>query len=81
MFEQILYNGKVLIETGHFKKELYDKYRKILGLVTDILNNGKHRKESKEKICVNYPTKRGLWELVYIETTDEIILVHIKLRR
>ena len=81
VFERILYNGKELIETGHFKEELYYKYRKNLDLVEDILESGTHRKESKNRMIVTMPTKDGAWELVYGETTDELILIHIKLRR
>ena len=81
MFEPIKYNGKELIETGHFKEELYYKYRKNLDLVEDILESGEHQKESKNKMIATMPTKEGFWELVYAETTDELVLIHIKLRR
>jgi len=81
VFEPIIYNGKELIETGHFKEELYYKYRKNLDLVEDILESGVHQKESKKKMIAIMPTKDGIWELVYAETVDELVLIHIKLRR
>ena len=81
MFEPIIYNGKELIETGHFKEELYYKYRKNLDLVEDILESGVHQKKSKKKMIVIMPTENGIWELVYAETIDELVLIHIKLRR
>ena len=65
MFEPILFKGKELIETGHFKEEIYYKYRKNLDLVEDILELGVHRKESKNKMIATMPTKDGTWELVY----------------
>ena len=39
------------------------------------------KKQSKEKSVVYKQTKGGKWELVYVETENEIILIHIKLRR
>lgn len=81
MFEPIRYKGKELIETGHFKDELYNEYRKNLDLVEDILELGVHRKESKSKMIATMSSKNGTWELVYSETVDELVLIHIKLRR
>ncbi len=81
VFEPILFNEKEIIETGHFKEELYYKYRKNLDLVEDILESGEHLKESKNKMIVTMPTKDGIWELVYSETKHELVLIHIKLRR
>ena len=34
-----------------------------------------------EKTKVQLMTKKGQWELVYVESEDEIILIHLKLRR
>ena len=72
---------KELILTGHIKRELYDRYKKNLDLIFEILMDGNYSKESKEKFKVEYRTKHGIWELVYVETENEIILIHLKLRR
>ena len=77
----IRYNNKDLVLTGHFKNELYTYYKKNLDLIVDIFHTGTHNKESKDKSVVCMKTKGGKWELVYIETENEIVLVHIKLRR
>jgi hypothetical protein len=52
-----------------------------LDLVIEILEEGIHKRESKGKIRAEKVTKDGKWELVYIGTENEIVLVHIKLRR
>jgi hypothetical protein len=81
MFEKVTFNGKELVESGHFKNKLYSVYKKNLDLVIEILEEGIHKRESKEKIRAEKVTKDGEWELVYIGTENEIVLVHIKLRR
>jgi hypothetical protein len=81
MFEKVTFNGKELVESGHFKNELYNAYKKNLDLVIEILEEGIHKRESKEKIRAEKATKDGKWELVYMETENEIVLIHIKLRR
>lgn len=81
MFDKVTFNGKELIETGHFKNELYNVYKKNLDLVIELLEEGIHTRESKEKTRVGKKTKRGKWELVYAETEREIVLIHIKLTR
>ncbi|MFQ6136193.1 MAG: hypothetical protein ACE5PM_03335 [Candidatus Hydrothermarchaeales archaeon] len=81
MFEKVTFNGKELIESGHFKGELYNIYKKNLDLVLEILKEGTHTRESKDKIKVEKKTRKGTWELVYVETKNEIVLVHLKLRR
>ena len=77
----IEYKGKYIILTGHIRNELYDVYKKNLDLNFEILGSGKSSKQSKEKTKVQLKTKKGQWELVYVETDDEIILIHLKLRR
>ncbi|UCH90078.1 MAG: hypothetical protein JSV49_05395 [Thermoplasmata archaeon] len=72
---------KDLILTGHCRNELYDKYKKNLDLIIEILTGGLHSKESKEKSMVRLRTKKGIWELVYVETENELILIHLKFRR
>lgn len=79
--DEMLFNGKNFVETGHFKRELYDVYGKNLDLVIDILERGKHSIESKSKTKAELRTFNGTWELVYVEGEGEIILVHLKLRR
>lgn len=79
MFENVTFHGKELVESGHFKDELYNVYRKNLDLVLEILEKGTYNRESKDKTMVLKKTRGGTWELVYVET--EIVLVHLKLRR
>jgi len=81
VYPEIRFKGKELILTGHIQKELYDKYRKNLDLILEILSDGDHSKESREKTKVRLRTKNRKWELVFIETEKEIILIHLKLRR
>ncbi len=81
MLPEIKYKGKYIILTGHIKNELYDIYKKNLDLIFEILSSGISSKQSKDKTKVLMTTKKGLWELVYVETEDEIILIHLKLRR
>ncbi len=79
MFENVTFHGKELVESGHFKDELYNVYMKNLDLVLEILEKGAHVRESKDKMKVLKKTRGRTWELVYVET--EIVLVHLKLRR
>ncbi len=81
MFENVTFRGKELVESGHFKDELYNVYRKNLDLVLEILEKGAHVRESNDKMKVLKKTRGGTWELVYVETETEIVLVHLKLRR
>lgn len=81
-FENLLFwKGKRIKVTDSFREELYDKYRKSLDLVQEILDEGRHVPESREKNYVTKPTKEGFWELVYAEKENYIILIHLKLRR
>ena len=81
MFNKVTFKGKEIIESGHFKNELYNVYKKNLDLIFKILEEGTHTKESKEKVRVEKRTKGGKWELVYIETEKEIVLIHLKFMR
>jgi len=81
MTEELKFKNKDLIETGHFKNELYSIYRKNLDFVLEILEKGEHEKESKEKVRVIKKAKGGVWELVYAETDKEIVLIHLKFVR
>jgi hypothetical protein len=78
---EIKFKGKDIILTGYIKNELYDVYKKNLDLIFEILSSGTSSKQSKEKTKVQLKTKKGLWELVYVKTEKEIILIHLKLRR
>lgn len=79
-FYEVKYKGKNLILTGHIKVELYDVYKKNLDLIFDILGTGEMTIQSKEKKRVLMETKKGTWELIYVETEDDIVLIHLKLR-
>ena len=81
MFPDVKFKGKNVILTGHIQKELYDKYNKNLNLIFEILSVGIALKQSKEKTNNKLKTKKGTWELVYTETEDAIVLIHLKLRR
>ncbi len=81
-FESLLFwKGKRLKVTDSFREELYNKHKKSLDLVHEILDEGRHAPESREKNCVIKLTKGGFWELVYAEKESYIILIHLKLRR
>ena len=73
--------NKQLLLTGHCRAELYDRYRKDLDLVFEILVHGRHTRQSMEKTRVELMTKAGKWEFVYVENETDIIIIHIKLRR
>jgi len=81
MFDKVTFKGKDIIESGHFKNELYTVYRKNLDLVFEILEEGAHTRESKEKVRVEKKTKGGRWELVFVETEKAMVLVHLKFAR
>ncbi len=65
MFGRLFFDGRELVETGHFRHELYDVYRKTLDFVMHLLETGVHEKESGEKFRVEKKSRRGTWELVY----------------
>ncbi len=81
MFNKVTFKKKEIIESGHLKNELYNVYKKNLDLVFEILEEGTHTKESNQKTRVEKQTKGGKWELVYIETESEIVLIHLKFIR
>ncbi len=78
LFEDLRWKGKLLVFTWHFKKE-FDKLRKPIEFVLDILNEGKHISISKKqnKYNVFYPFRRKYLCLSYVEH-ENIILIHIK---
>lgn len=81
MEEKAEFNGKEIIETTHFRNELYNKYRKTLDIAVEILKRRNHTKESKDKTMAHLRTKKGIWEVAFAETENNIILIYIKLRR
>ncbi len=81
MFNKVTFKGKELVESGHFKNELYAVYKKNLDLAVEILEEGMHVRISREKMKAEKRTKGGKWELVYAETEKEIVLIHLKFVR
>ena len=77
----LYFRGKLLVRTGHFHEECYGRYRKNLHFALELLENGAHEKDSKEKMRVLKRSRNGVWELVYVECPSEIVLIHLKLRR
>ena len=77
-FEDLRWKGKLLIFTWHFKEE-FDKLKKPIEFVLDVLDEGKHVLVSKKqnKYNVFYPFRKKYLCLSYVEH-ENIILVHIK---
>ena len=80
IFEEELYwNGKLIVQTYHFKEEL-EQLKKSIYYVMDILENGEHVLVAKNMAKYNafYPLEDKYLCLSYVEKIDKIILVHIK---
>ena len=77
-FENLYWKGKLLVFTWHFKEE-YDKLKKPIEFVVDVLDEGEHFLVSKKqnKYNVFYPFRRKYLCLSYVEH-ENIILIHIK---
>ncbi len=77
-FDDLYWKGKLLVFTWHFKDE-FDKLKKPIEFVLDILNEGEHILVSKKqnKYNVFYPFRRKYLCLSYVEH-ENIILIHIK---
>lgn len=77
-FEDLHWKGKLLVFTWHFKKE-YDKLRKPVDFVIEILDSGDHVLVSKnqKKYNVFYMYQRKYLCLSYVEH-ENVILIHIK---
>lgn len=77
-FEDLHWKGKLLVFTWHFKEE-FDKLKKPIEFVSDILERGEHVLISKRqnKFNVFYPYQRKYLCLSYVEH-ENIILIHIK---
>ena len=78
-FEDLYWKGKLLVFTWHFKEE-FDKRKKPIEFVLDILDEGEHVLISKRqnKYNVFYPFRRKYLCLSYVEH-ENIILIHVKL--
>jgi len=72
------WKGKLLVFTWHFKEE-FDKLRKPIEFVLDVLDHGEHMLVSKKqnKYNVFYPFRGKHLCLSYVEQ-ENIILIHIK---
>jgi len=81
IFDDLTWKGKLLVFTWHFKEE-FDKLRKPIEFVVEILEDGEHHLVSKRqnKYNVLYPYAGRRLCLSYVEHED-IILIHIKPRR
>ena len=77
-FEDLRWKGKLLVFTWHFKEE-FDKLKKPIEFVLDVLDEGEHVLVSKNqnKYNVFYPFRRKYLCLSYVEH-ETIILIHIK---
>ena len=77
-FDDLYWKGKLLVFTWHFKDE-FDKLKKPIEFVLDILNEGEHILVSKKqnKYNVFYQFRRKYLCLSYVEH-ENIILIHIK---
>ena len=76
--EDLRWKGKLLVFTWHFKEE-FDKLRKYIEFVLDILDKGEHVLVSKNqnKYNVFYQFHHNYLCLSYVEH-ENIILIHIK---
>ncbi|MEK6983806.1 MAG: hypothetical protein AABX33_04495 [Nanoarchaeota archaeon] len=77
-FEDLRWKGKLLVFTWHFKEE-FDKLKKPMEFVLNVLDEGEHVLVSKNqnKYNVFYPFRRKYLCLSYVEH-ENIILIHIK---
>ena len=77
-FEDLRWKGKLLVFTWHFKEE-FDKLKKPIEFVLDMLDEGEHILVSKNqnKYNVFYPFRRKYLCLSYVEH-ENIILIHVK---
>ena len=78
LIENLHWKGKLLVFTWHFKEE-FDKLKKPIEFVLDVLDNGEHILVSKRqnKYNVSYPFRGRYLCLSYVEH-ENIILIHIK---
>ncbi len=76
--DDLYWKGKLLVFTWHFKEE-FDKLKKPIEFVLDMLEKGEHILISKRqnKYNVFYPFRRKYLCLSYAEH-ENIILIHIK---
>ena len=76
--EDLRWKGKLLVFTWHFKEE-FDKLKKPIEFVLDVLDEGEHVLVSKNQNRYNvfYPFSRKYLCLSYV-VHENIILIHIK---
>ena len=76
--EDLRWKGKLLVFTWHFKGE-FDKLKKPIEFVLDVLEEGEHILVSKKqnKYNVFYPFRKKYLCLSYVEQ-ENIILIHVK---
>lgn len=77
-FEDLYWKGKLLVFTWHFKEE-FDKLKKPIEFILDVLDEGEHILVSKNqnKYNVFYQFRRKYLCLSYVEH-ENIILIHVK---
>ena len=77
-FEDLRWRGKLLVFTWHFKEE-FDKLKKPIEFVLNMLDEGEHILVSKKqnKYNVFYRFRRKYLCLSYVEH-ENIILIHVK---
>ncbi len=76
--ENLHWKGKLLVFTWHFKEE-FDKIKKPIEFVLDMLDYGEHALVSKRqnKYNVFYPFRKKYLCLSYAKH-ENIILIHVK---
>ncbi|MBI2126002.1 MAG: hypothetical protein HYU02_01620 [Thaumarchaeota archaeon] len=77
--EDLRWNGKLLVFTWHFKDE-FDRLKKQIEFVLDILDGGEHILVSKRKQKYNvfYAFHHKYLCLSYVIVDESIVLIHIK---
>ena len=77
-FDELYWKGKLLVFTEHFSEE-FDKFRKPLEFVLDILNEGEHFliSRKKNKYNVFYPYQKDYICMSYA-IHENVVCIHIK---
>ena len=78
-FPEYYWNGKLLVFTFHFKREL-EKLGKFEEFALKVLENGEHRLVSKRQNKYNalYRHKNKFICVSYAKSNKAVILIHIK---
>ena len=78
LLDDLRWKGKLLVFTWHFKEE-FDKIRKPLEFVLDVLDNGEHILVSKTQNKYNvFHTFKGKYLCLSYVEQENVILIHIK---